>query len=304
MNTHEVAGTRHGRRFPLAAQVFGAVGGVLAALGLATAVSIGTVSELQDRDAELRADQAAMTEGMADLLDTLWQARLAGFKLDAAAEAAVPDLVDRLKHRYDLVDQELASFEQLYADTFGEELPFAELASSTWGEYKAAVLSAWEPTEGVRPASEAERSGFDTTVESQFNEFDAHVDMHLEAASVEVADDAASATTLLFIVLAVGAGAGAAFAWLVGRRIRRNSAILKESMAALAAGDLTVTAQVSSRDEMGEMAELLSAAQSALRETMSGVVSSAVTVAAAAEELSAANAEVSAGSQATSARAG
>ena len=79
---------------------------------------------------------------------------------------------------------------------------------------------------------------------------------------------------------------------------------MRASLDAMAEGDLTVRADVRSRDEIGRMAEALTAAQTALRAALTGVGQTAGTVASAAEELSAANAQVTAGSEETTARAG
>ena len=76
------------------------------------------------------------------------------------------------------------------------------------------------------------------------------------------------------------------------------------ALAAIADGDLTVAPGVTSRDEVGDMARTLIRAQVSLRTTMSGVTETAQAVAAAAEELSAANTQVAAGSEETSTQAG
>ena len=76
------------------------------------------------------------------------------------------------------------------------------------------------------------------------------------------------------------------------------------SLKAMADGDLTVTVDVPNHDEVGIMARSLARAQESLRGTLAGVVETAQTVAVAAEELSAANSQVTTGSEETSAQAG
>ena len=138
---------------------------------------------------------------------------------------------------------------------------------------------------------------------------------HLDAALADVtarmataADDAAglAATTLRLLVgviavavtILVGLGLATATA------VRRSVAKVQTSLAAMAGGDLTVTADVTSHDEIGKMARALGAAQTSLRETFAQVAEAAVTLASASEKMSAAGAEVTSGAEGTAAQAG
>ncbi|MCL3860889.1 methyl-accepting chemotaxis protein [Actinotalea sp. K2] len=86
--------------------------------------------------------------------------------------------------------------------------------------------------------------------------------------------------------------------------VRRSVGRVRDSLEAMAAGDLTVTAEVDSADEIGQMARSLHAAQTALRSTLAGVAESAVVLAAASAEMSASGSQVSAGAQETSVQSG
>lgn len=122
-----------------------------------------------------------------------------------------------------------------------------------------------------------------------------------------VADaDAATDRARLIMVATLLAGAGLVIVatQVVGRGVRRSATRLTAAMDALAAGDLTVHADVTTRDELGKMAQTLTVAQGSLRRLVSGVAGSADMVAASAEELSAANVQVAAGSQETSVQTG
>ncbi|WP_407341860.1 methyl-accepting chemotaxis protein [Pengzhenrongella phosphoraccumulans] len=139
----------------------------------------------------------------------------------------------------------------------------------------------------------------DTTTELQ-----ASVDARIFA--LDDAADAAASGARLQVLLAGGlavliaAGLGTSITRSIVRPLRQCNLALT----AMADGDLTVAADIPNRDEVGDMARSLTRAQASLRETLTGVGETAQTVAAAAEELSAANSQVTAGSEETSARAG
>ncbi|QTE29891.1 methyl-accepting chemotaxis protein [Pengzhenrongella sicca] len=124
------------------------------------------------------------------------------------------------------------------------------------------------------------------------------------AIAVESGAEAGSAMRILVIALGIALVLSAASGvWVAGAMQRRVQGV-RVALMAMARGDLTVRADVSSRDEIGQMARELSVAQDALRSTLSGVAEIAQTVAAAAEELQASNTQVAAGADETSVQAG
>jgi methyl-accepting chemotaxis protein len=124
--------------------------------------------------------------------------------------------------------------------------------------------------------------------------------------SVNANSDSNFARAKLILVsgLAIALVVVMTLALLTTNAITRGIARVKDSLQALARGDLTARPHVSSRDEVGQMASALIVAQDALRGVVSGVVETAGTVASAAEELSASSSQVSAGSAETSVQAG
>ncbi|WP_448622036.1 methyl-accepting chemotaxis protein [Geodermatophilus sp. URMC 65] len=120
----------------------------------------------------------------------------------------------------------------------------------------------------------------------------------------EGAEEATSATVMLWTILGVSVGIGLVLALLVVRRIVRSVKSVQRSVDALAAGDLTVAPEVTGGDELGRMALALTTAQQSLRQVMASVVSSADAVAASSEELSASSAQISASAEETSAQSG
>ncbi|GAA3185030.1 hypothetical protein GCM10010531_44050 [Blastococcus jejuensis] len=127
-------------------------------------------------------------------------------------------------------------------------------------------------------------------------------DAETDAAAGETV--ATNATYTLWIALAAGiAAAGLLAVWVV-RQIVGTVRSVQRSVDALADGDLTVTPEIRTGDELGRMAASLATAQANLRGVLSGVVSSADAVAASSEELSASSAQISASAEETSAQSG
>jgi methyl-accepting chemotaxis protein len=141
------------------------------------------------------------------------------------------------------------------------------------------------------------------------------IDDAIKAASGELADNAdrvaASGTSIartakltMWLALAGAMAAAAALAVVVIRQVLRALTEVQRSLAAMADGDLTREPRVHSGDELGQMSTSLITAQRELRGTISGVVETAQTVAAATEQLSAASTEVTASSQETATQSG
>ncbi|WP_040338834.1 methyl-accepting chemotaxis protein [Candidatus Blastococcus massiliensis] len=118
-------------------------------------------------------------------------------------------------------------------------------------------------------------------------------------------DDAIARSQMISIAIAVaGLLLIGGVTLLTMRSITRPVTQVKRSLDALAIGDLTVATGVTSKDEVGQMAAALDAAQANLREVMATVVGSADAVAASSEELSASSAQISASAEETSAQSG
>ncbi|MEO3935771.1 methyl-accepting chemotaxis protein [Dermatophilaceae bacterium Soc4.6] len=119
----------------------------------------------------------------------------------------------------------------------------------------------------------------------------------------DAANAASNARLTVLVVSALAVALAVVLGLLVTRSVVRPLRRCVAALTAMAAGDLTVVAEVTSRDEAGQLASALATAQTSLRETLSVVLGTADTVARAAQDLAAATVEVSAASQATSTRA-
>jgi methyl-accepting chemotaxis protein len=130
-----------------------------------------------------------------------------------------------------------------------------------------------------------------------------------EAADGEAAVEAISSsyrsnrlTAILLLVL--GSAVALLAGWSVARSIARSVAKVKRVADAMAAGDLTTTSGLTTRDEVGLMGASLDGAAIRLRDLMGTVVASSDALAASSEELAASSQQIAAGAEETSVQAG
>jgi methyl-accepting chemotaxis protein len=132
------------------------------------------------------------------------------------------------------------------------------------------------------------------------------VDAVTESADVRVeaaADRAQTARTQLIVILVVGSLASLAIAWVIAGRIKRSIQRVGAVLTGLADGDLTGTADVTARDEVGRMAQSLDEATANLRGLISTIDGSATSLAAAAEEMTGTSGQIAASAEESSAQA-
>jgi methyl-accepting chemotaxis protein len=110
-----------------------------------------------------------------------------------------------------------------------------------------------------------------------------------------IAADYRAARTQMIVLLLVGLAIAFGIAYLVVRGIMRTLDAVARVTKALAAGDLTVTADVRARDELGRMAGDLNMGTAAVRASVDRMSQVAVTLASAAEELSAVSTQLQSG---------
>ncbi|MBD3779990.1 MAG: methyl-accepting chemotaxis protein [Micrococcales bacterium] len=110
--------------------------------------------------------------------------------------------------------------------------------------------------------------------------------------------------TLVVVALVVGLVLALGVAVVVARSIVRALRRVGDVCAALQRADLTVRADLTSRDEVGRMGAALDSAVDNLRAVLSAVDSSAVSLAGAVEEFSATTGQITASAQQTSHQAG
>jgi methyl-accepting chemotaxis protein len=124
-------------------------------------------------------------------------------------------------------------------------------------------------------------------------------------AAVERADaDYRSSRTTVVVLLVVGTALALGLAALVSRSIVRGLQRVQVVAAALERGDLTVTAGLTSRDEVGRMGTALDSAVGTLRGVIGTIDRSSAALASAAEQMSASSGQIAASAEETAAQAG
>jgi methyl-accepting chemotaxis protein len=116
-------------------------------------------------------------------------------------------------------------------------------------------------------------------------------------------DTYSSARTLVLILIFAATTLGVSIALYVAGLIIRPLRRVSEVLAAVAAGDLTQTVGVTTRDEIGAMASALDEANRRTRETIMAVAGNATTLASSSEEMSSTSNQIAASAEQTSTRA-
>ncbi|MGN8244790.1 methyl-accepting chemotaxis protein [Cellulomonas soli] len=177
-----------------------------------------------------------------------------------------------------------------WLDARDAQLTPAALANQETGEYEALLMDVSVPLTTLF-------AGDLDTLDQDLIAASADLDAQAQA-------QATRSTVLLSVSLAIALVVVLTLAFVMAGAMRRSVESVRRSISAMARGDLTVEPHVRGLDEIGLMAHDLAQAQASLRSTMANVVGTAHTLATAAEEMTAANVQVSAGAQETSAQAG
>ena len=299
------AGSRRAGWFanrPLAVK-FGILIGVVvtAFAGLLTSI---LVADSAARSTNTEMDHAVHAVELILQLDT----RASELKVDGLKALVRENPADQLSE----LAEDIATPEELLAELAqipltGEPAAAVADVQATYGEYTAAIQAfvdgAVRDQAGMRARWEEIQVANDLTDGAVANAKDVllaaadEIDARAEADTTRYETISISvAVVAVVIILSVGV--------LTLRSIKRPVNQVKDALDALATGDLTVATGVTSRDEVGQMAASLDAAQVSLREVLAGVAANADAVAASSEELSASSAQIAASAEETSAQSG
>jgi methyl-accepting chemotaxis protein len=289
---------------------------VLTAVGLACCVALligvlGLVQlgALEQRTRDMHDDALVPSNQIAEVRRVFLQTRV-----DSLADELIPKTgtTDTAHEAY------LADVEAMYAAidayagtglTAAQEEDVATL-SAAWQKYETVVGGPYlkAAREGrindymtmgddtVRPLSATLGEALDRLLQSEATAADR---------TVENAEDTyTSARTLIIVVLVVGLIGAVALGLFVARLVIRPVTAVRDGLVAMAAGDLTTRVEVTSGDEVGQMATALNQAAQSLRGTIQTTAESAQALAAAAEELTGSSESIAASAEETAAQAG
>jgi methyl-accepting chemotaxis protein len=124
-----------------------------------------------------------------------------------------------------------------------------------------------------------------------------------KSSAAKAASTYVAARTTTIVVLVVGLLLAVTFGLFVSRSIVSGLRRVSEAVAAIARRDFTRTAGISSRDEIGQMAQQLDTATAGLRETVGQLDGNSQTLAGAATELSAVTEQIAGNAEQTNSRA-
>ena len=278
-------------------------------------IGLGSFAALEiaktNSDAAHMADsQATVSTSLAGLKDALWNVRMY-IPLVAAYEGAGKQAqLDKLDAAFGVMETSTSDFDATFEAANGASPANWTEFTASWANYRAIVEGDLMTAAMADDRAEFAviRAGGAADLGAKMIADLTAVEAEVTATMVTLADrseaEATTAVLTTIAILVVGLLIATVTGIALANSIRKAVLEVKRSVDAMALGDLTVRPQVNSGDEIGQMAHGLIAAQDALRGVVTGVMETAQTVAAATEELSAANSQVTAGSEETSARAG
>ncbi|MBG0813462.1 methyl-accepting chemotaxis protein [Planomonospora sp. ID82291] len=274
------------------------------AMTVGSVVGIGVYSQSQligDAD-RLRTMEHA--KAVLNHLDT----REAELKVDAYRAISEPDLGDV---RADL-PEDVASVEQAVADLDALALPEQvrerlDAVRPDIEDFNAFVSAFVADAERDRAAVRERRQQIaerNSVVDDKLEEVHAAVDAAIEAARAGMEDSVAQTRLVSLLVGIGGVALLVALCVPLGRSITRPVHRIGRVLAAVAEGDLTPRADVSSRDELGRMAQALNQAIEHMRTAVHTIDASVGGLATASEELTVTSGQIAAGAEAASAQIG
>ncbi|HLS74816.1 MAG TPA: methyl-accepting chemotaxis protein, partial [Actinomycetaceae bacterium] len=276
---------RSRRSLSLGGKLFGVVGVLVALIFGTNGFSITAMQGMADSSEELAAVNE-FSELRGEIALGAKQAQLLFQEmLSAQDRSTVAELVEEQEAH----DAALTALIETYAASPASESvhwqqfveSYEEAVRLRDEELVPAVLSgdrgAIDPAAVV--AIETAIADYEAALDQMKAEMTGHVDSSTEGLQSEVDTGILMISVLGFGSLAVGG----LLALVIVRSIRRSVGEIRRVTQAMAVGDLTVEPAVTSRDEIGQMAELLATAQLRLRELISGVADSSQRIAGAAD---------------------
>ncbi|WP_306208050.1 methyl-accepting chemotaxis protein [Actinoplanes sp. RD1] len=274
-----------------------AVGAALLAGGLVAGTGIAGMSTVKANGAAIYAENLLPSQALASAQgafdDELLSLTMAD--IDSTTAESQQDF-DKAVAAHQLVVSGIQGYAALGVDAAQEEpvatikADLAKLAQARDSTLKTAALgsdsaafeTAWD--DEVQPLSDEINKSFDALAT-----FEAQSAKDADAANSEAYS---GSLTLMLICLAAGFVVAALVGFVTVRRITRPLREVSDVLARMADGDLTGTVAVSSRDEVGVMAQQVNGTVATMRQTVQTLGTASQSLAAAAEELSATSSQI------------
>ncbi len=289
---------------------------VMSLVGLATMVSlvlgasaVAAMTSARHTTNDMATSQASLNTSLAALKDALWSVRnnasvIGGF-------TGSPELADRVTGLDDAetaLDTALAAFAEDYEAQTGALPARFDQFKTSLEDYRAVVHDKMVPAAQAGDlagwvAARADAGTIGGEMVDNLVSVNDEVVAHLDRVATAADEKAGAAIKRMVVIMVVGFAAALAGGMLLANAIRRPLRSVQRSLEAMADNDLTLAADVSSTDEIGQMAAALGTAQHELRQTIAHVVATSEAVAGAAEELSATSQQISSTSMEASVQA-
>jgi methyl-accepting chemotaxis protein len=284
--------------------------GVTAAVAVAVGVmGISALGTTADRTDQLYRSNVIGIQAISGMVGARDEARLAARN---AILAPTPELTQEVVAGIPEIVEAYRASEAIYLDTplNDEQRAMVQESGVAFDAYIAALQTELFPRAlvhdyaGWNAANKEFASPQTAVVEELTNGLAALEDAAAAQAAADAQADYESQRTLSIVVLVAGISLALGLGLVVARGMARGVRRVQDVAEALAAGDLTKSSGLTTRDELGQMGQALDAAVIKLRDVLSGVAASADAVAASSEELSASSAQISASAEETSAQSG
>jgi methyl-accepting chemotaxis protein len=280
---------------------------LLALVGLGTgAFAVRQMSDLSAVATKLYADSVVPTQQLEELAVDVGTMRAT--VLDHAltrSRSAMTKFEQDMKAGDVQFDQDVAAYR---ANSASSEL--LDALEAAWATYRtvrdqqAVPASRRGDTEAAQRIRDASLTPAATNAMTALSRLAAAETAEAHTDSTDAHDRYMSARTVTLTVLIAGLLLAAAIGLLIARGIVRRVRVLSGVIDAIADGDLTRTAAMEAKDEIGAMARQLDRAGATLRETIGGITGSTHTLASSAEEMSTVNAGIAGNAEQTSRQAG
>ncbi|BBH70951.1 methyl-accepting chemotaxis protein [Actinoplanes sp. OR16] len=262
--------------------------GVAAVAAVAVGVTgLVAISDLGERNELLYSDNVAPLTQLASVQRNLQGLRARYLEYGVATAATRETLLEEIATRKNNIDEGLTAYRPGLVSA--ESVDAFETAYEKLVTDSEQILIPLGDKGAVKQFAAEYRDTILPTMVEASDAIESENTAQLDQAATRAAESAASAADakrLQIGVLIVGVLAAIFVGLSVARYIVKRLDRVKRSLTSMADGDLTDTVDVAGRDEVGQMAQMLSRAQTQTRDVVASVGAAAQSLAAAAEETS------------------